>query len=176
MRCFKCNSEEHLKARCPLLKTHVSKDKDKKLTTKFGSGAMFVDASEDDVLVVSELESSKGSENLCTPLACCNNAEAKEDALSKSTTIVDEAESVKIVEYSKIDEINLDGFNLMAESTMQEKVDVGISDCSFLTKKFGKFHKPVITTNVQDGACSVAILENVGRITSLPQRREEGSA
>ena len=45
-----------------------------------------------------------------------------------------------------------------------------------MTKKFGKFLKPVFTTNVQDGACSVAIKENVGRIISLPQSREEGSA
>ena len=59
---------------------------------------MMFDAREDDDLVDSELDLSNMSENLRAPLACCNNVEAKEDALSKSTTIVDEAENVKIAE------------------------------------------------------------------------------
>ena len=55
MRCFKCNSEEHLKAQCPLLKTHVSKDKDKKRTTSLAVVKCLL--MEDDVLeVVSELD------------------------------------------------------------------------------------------------------------------------
>ena len=67
MRCFKCNSEEHLKAQCPLLKTHVSMDKDKKLRKWGGNIPMFgsrvlVDARERDVLSASELEVSKVSD------------------------------------------------------------------------------------------------------------------
>ena len=40
----------------------------------------------------------------------------------------------------------------------------------------GRFLKRVKPTTSQDGACLMAIKENLGRITSLPQRREEGSA
>ena len=29
LRCFRCNSEGHVKVQCPLLKSHFSKDKDK---------------------------------------------------------------------------------------------------------------------------------------------------
>ena len=157
----------------------MSKDKDKKQTTKF-DGRMLFDDREYGDLVDSELNISKKSENMSGSLTCCNNVEAKEDDVSKSTTVVDEAESVMIEEYSKVDEISLDGFNLMVERTRQEKacenVDVGMGDDSMFFKTLGKFLKPVITTNVQDGACSVAIKENGGRITSLPQSREEGNA
>ena len=177
MRCFKCNSEEHLKAQCPLLKTHVSKDKDNKQTTKVGR-CVLVNARE-DVLVISELEFSKGSENMVAPLACCNNVEANDTALSKSTTSVGEAEGVKIVEYSKIDEINLDGFNLMAESTRQkdacEDVSSLVDECEDQVKGFKGFLKRIKSTTSQDNVCLVAIKENVGRIISLPQIHEEES-
>ena len=171
MRCFKCNSEEHLKAQCPLLKTHVSKDKDKKQTTKVGSRVL-VDARE-DVLVISELEFSKGSENMVAPLACSNNVEAKDSALSKSTTNVDEAEGEMIVEFSKIDEINLDGFNLMAGSTRQEGACVSVSSLNEESDVLSAYFRRVLNrfkpTTSQDGTCLVAIKENVGRIISLPQ-------
>ena len=158
LRCFKCNSYGHIKATCPLPKRNLSKDKDKVEETLNGNTV---------VLDANALVSSK-------------EGNAKEDDLSKSTTAVDEDENAKLVEYSKVDEINLEGFCLTAESTRQEKAcendGVEKSSVLMLLKTFGKFLKPNTTTKSQDGACSVAIIENVGRITSLPQSREEGNA
>ena len=106
-------------AQCPLLKTHVSKDKDKKLRKWGGNVPMFV-AREIDEEVISELDVSKVSENLCSSLVC-NIVEAKENVLSKSTACVDGC-SKEYEAHSNLDEIGMDGFCLMAGSTRQEDV------------------------------------------------------
>ena len=76
MRCFKCNSEEHLKAQCPLLKTHVSRDKDKVQKTKFGSRVL-LDARENDGLADSELDLARMPKNLRAVLAFSTRGKPK---------------------------------------------------------------------------------------------------
>ena len=144
LRCFKCNSEEHVKAQCPLLKTHLSKDKDKVQKTKFG-GRVLVDARENDGLADSELDLAKMSENLRALLAFCNKGKAKEDVVSKSTTIVDDC-SEGLEAYSNVDEIGMEGFCLMAGSTRQENACGDVSSLSkgcgdALVVSLGKFLK-----------------------------------
>ena len=158
LRCFKCNSYGHIKVPCPLSKRNLNMDKDKLKETLNGNMV---------VLDANVLVSSK-------------EGNANEDDLSKSTTVVDEDENAKLVEYSKVDEINLEGFCLMVESTRQEKSceKDGVEKSSelMLWKTSGKFIKSDTTTKSQDGASSVAIIENVGWITRVPQSREEGNA
>ena len=83
--------------------------------------------------------------------------------------------------YSNVDEIGMDGFCLMAGSSMQDKACEKLSRLSkecggALDVSLGKFLKMDKPTTSQDGACSVAIKEQEGRITCMPQMVEEGIA
>ena len=174
LRCFRCNSVAHIKASCPLLKSNMSMDKDKDKVEDTSNGNTLVLDAKKDVDIVDLMDHANIMDNLNVFLASSKEGKAKQSDLSKSTMIVDEDdENTKLVEYSKVDEINLEGFSLTVGSTMQENFCVEVSEWSCLSKSFGKFLKPDKATSSQDVTFSVAIKDQVGRITCLPQNRGE---
>ena len=106
--------------------------------------------------------------------------DAKEDSLSKSTTLVDDC-SEEYEAYSNLDEIGMDGFCLMAGSTSQEgaceKTSSLNEDCEEsieeLLASFRNLPKRFKSTTSHDKDCLVVIKEGAGMSTCLSSRGVE---
>ena len=117
-RCFKCNYFSHLKASCPLLKN--VKDKASTSTSSLGNASILFAKNIDDSsdFEVEFFEISKKHNRFIA----YNKKKAKESVVVQP--LVDEdIESKKNDEYSDVDEINMEGFCLMAGGTKQRKLN-----------------------------------------------------